>query len=262
MQNRYTGDVGDFGKYGLLRALCRADDSSPALTLGVVWYLFPHAEDNADGKHVTYLKTSPDNDRRFRNCDPSLYDGLKVIVDSSRRSVSRIREEGILAAGTRSFEEELTLGDLPAVGPHARTARERRQNDWTKRARDATTGCDAVFVDPDNGIEATSAPRLSNRGPKYVFFDDLKPYARRAQSLIVYHHLGRQAKTEQQVGTALTRLTEELHGGDPFALVYHRGTVRAFLIIPAKRHEDVLRERADRLLKTAWSEHFERFPRT
>ena len=25
MQNRYVGDVGDYGKYGLLRSLCRKD---------------------------------------------------------------------------------------------------------------------------------------------------------------------------------------------------------------------------------------------
>ena len=36
MQDRYVGDIGDFGKYGLLRALCGRD-----LYLGVVWYLIP-----------------------------------------------------------------------------------------------------------------------------------------------------------------------------------------------------------------------------
>lgn len=41
MQNRYVGDVGDFGKYHLLKALCRGDDGKAALSLGVVWYLVP-----------------------------------------------------------------------------------------------------------------------------------------------------------------------------------------------------------------------------
>ena len=35
MQDRYVGDVGDFGKYGLLRSLCRADEHGGALRLGV-----------------------------------------------------------------------------------------------------------------------------------------------------------------------------------------------------------------------------------
>lgn len=34
MQNRYAGDVGDFLKCGLLRWLCTADASHPALHLG------------------------------------------------------------------------------------------------------------------------------------------------------------------------------------------------------------------------------------
>lgn len=263
MQDRYTGDQGDFGTYGLLRALCApAGDASPPLTLGVVWYLFPHVEDNRDGKHVAYLTASAHNHRRFKSCDPSLYDGLKAIVDSGRRNVARIREDGILPAGTSFFEEELTFGDLPAVGPAARLARQRHRDGWTARACDAMTGCDVVFLDPDNGIEVRSAPRLGNRGPKYAFFDDLGPYAARGQSLIVYQHLGRRASTRAQVDAALARLTERLDGCDPFALVYHRGTARAFLVIPAKRHARILRARANRLLRSAWSRHFERFPRT
>jgi hypothetical protein len=34
MQDRYTGDIGDFGKCSLLRNLTRDD-----LRLGVIWYL-------------------------------------------------------------------------------------------------------------------------------------------------------------------------------------------------------------------------------
>ena len=33
MQDRYAGDIGDFGKFGLLRAL-----SSAGLSIGVNWY--------------------------------------------------------------------------------------------------------------------------------------------------------------------------------------------------------------------------------
>jgi hypothetical protein len=37
MQNRYTADLGDFGKYGLLKALCQSKDEERNLRLGVVW---------------------------------------------------------------------------------------------------------------------------------------------------------------------------------------------------------------------------------
>ena len=36
MQNRYTGDIGDFGKLGLLRQLRQT-----GLSIGVNWYLTP-----------------------------------------------------------------------------------------------------------------------------------------------------------------------------------------------------------------------------
>ena len=46
-------DVGDFGKYGILRALCR---EKPRISLGVVWYLFPNEPCGNDGRHVGYLE--------------------------------------------------------------------------------------------------------------------------------------------------------------------------------------------------------------
>src|SRR5829696_4979011 len=55
MQDRYVGDVGDFGKYGLLRTL------GAGLSLGVVWYLVPNESHNADGKHTSYLIPSRTN---------------------------------------------------------------------------------------------------------------------------------------------------------------------------------------------------------
>ena len=48
MQNRYAGDVGDFGKYGLLRTLCR---EPPLLSLGVVWYLVSDEQGDQDSLH-------------------------------------------------------------------------------------------------------------------------------------------------------------------------------------------------------------------
>ena len=36
MQDRYVGDVGDYGKYGLLRSLCGGDELGKALRLGVL----------------------------------------------------------------------------------------------------------------------------------------------------------------------------------------------------------------------------------
>jgi hypothetical protein len=48
VQDRYAGDIGDFGKFALLKGLQKAIGG----TLGVVWY---RVVDEADGKYVGYL---------------------------------------------------------------------------------------------------------------------------------------------------------------------------------------------------------------
>ena len=62
MKNRYVGDVGDFGKYGLLRHLAgmTSEDDLDSLKLGMVWYLRPDDCGN-DGRHTGYLKQTDKN---------------------------------------------------------------------------------------------------------------------------------------------------------------------------------------------------------
>jgi len=52
MQDRYVGDVGDFGKIGMLRQI-----EESGLRIGVNWYLTykPEEHINADGKNIGYL---------------------------------------------------------------------------------------------------------------------------------------------------------------------------------------------------------------
>lgn len=73
MQNRYVGDIGDFGKYHLLKSLCSGNDDKGDLSLGVVWYLVPDENHNEDGKHIRYLEQSASNLARFRKGDPLLF---------------------------------------------------------------------------------------------------------------------------------------------------------------------------------------------
>lgn len=70
MQDRYAGDVGDFGKLGLLRKI-----AGSGLTIGVNWYhtFKPEEHDRGDGKHIGYL-----HDRSFRGCDDELLKVLQI----------------------------------------------------------------------------------------------------------------------------------------------------------------------------------------
>lgn len=87
MQNKYVGDVGDYGKYGLLRSLFSKDDS---YRLGVVWYLVPNEREKTDGRHIDYLLQST-----YRNCYPKLFEILQNIIKTGNRSISQIENARI-----------------------------------------------------------------------------------------------------------------------------------------------------------------------
>jgi hypothetical protein len=253
MQNRYACDVGDFGKYGLLKALCNPaslpDESS--LKLGVVWYLVPDEKDNADGKYKDYLNPSYRDSEKFKNCDSLLYEKLQELMCRGS-SVQAIQENNVLPCGTVFFDKLLDYNSMPATGNKAKEARLKHRLQWVKDACAKTEGCDIVFFDPDNGLE-TSLARHRKTGPKYLFFDELNPFWHRKQSLVIYQHTDHTDKAENQARKRIADLKAKLKPvHEPFALLYRRGTCRAFIVIPAEGQGDLLRSRAERFLQTEW----------
>ena len=259
MQNRYVGDIGDFGKYGLLRFLCGSGEtgySDQWLRLGVVWYLYPDESHNSDGKKTGYLTPGSDNHSRFRDCDPALYDALHQLVSDDNRYVTAVRDSGILPNDTTYFESSLSY---PRHQP--RVERQSTREGWLQDALASTAEADLIFVDPDNGISKTM-DRLLKKGPKYVFIDDLRQFTKRGQSLIIYHHLGRNGTAIQQIRYWAGDLQQNLNLAClPWSLWYHRGTARAYFIVAQEHHETILKDRLSSFLSGPWgtgsSPHFE-----
>ena len=76
MKDRYTGDVGDFGKYGLLNEIYKISDEK--VRLGLNWYYVTREErKTGDGRHIDYLNDDNPNSRNYRNCFPNLYNQCK-----------------------------------------------------------------------------------------------------------------------------------------------------------------------------------------
>ena len=94
------------------------------------------------------------------------------------------------------------------------------------------------------------------RGPKYAFFEELLPFVQRDQSLLVYHHVSRRGKALDQVKDRLVQIEDRL-GRHAFAMLYHRGSARAFFVVPAQRHWEILSSRARTFLEGGWARHFE-----
>ena len=255
MQNRYVGDIGDFGKYGLLRALCGCPEAPPLghpLRLGIVWYLYPNESHNADGKHIGYLSCTSVNHVRFRACDPPLYDSLRRLVAANTRHVVGVRKGRIFPSDTAYYERSLSY-----TLKESRRSRQAIHRDWFDGSLQATAGADVLFVDPDNGISETMDP-LRKNGPKSVYMDDLCQFVGRGQSLVIYHHLGRRGTAVQQIEYWAKALQSNLDMPRlPWSLWYHRGTARAYFIVAQDHHRSVLESRLASFLDSPWSRHFE-----
>lgn len=257
MQDRYAGDLGDYGKYALLEALATGSvtggASGVSLSLGVHWYRVPDENHLNDGKFTGYLERSPQNDERYRDCDPRLYDKLAHLVRSGRRDLGAVEESGILPKATRFFSRPLSFTHL---GPgSADRAAHRAQ--WHADALESLEQCELVFLDPDNGLECAISP-TARGGPKFTRLAEAADFAARGQSLVIYHHIGRRDSADVQVRRQLRRLADACPTShQPFALRWHRGTSRAYLVVPAAAaHADLLARRARSLLDSSWSRHW------
>ena len=208
MQDRYAGDIGDFVKFGLLRALVA---TTLPLRLGVNWYLTVDESHNADGKHSRYLEAESIHHQSLKMCDGDLMVRLAGVV-ASGRSVAALETAAALPTGTLTFSERL----VESIGEAGR----RR---WHQGALAALEPAEVVFVDPDNGIRAV---RRGSRPGKFVFLDELADYSGRRQSLIVYHHADRSAGgVASQVPRRLSELAQAT-GVEPWGLWWRTGEAR------------------------------------
>ena len=236
MQNQYVGDIGDFGKYGLLREIFgrpEEPESGCGLRLGVAWYL-NEGKKGSGGNLTDYPN--------LRECDPYLYDGLKHLIESGNRTVAEVERSRILPNDT-AYHKVL-------FSSNTRTK-------WFKDTLKETECADVVFVDPDNGVASENTP-LGSR--QHVLPYELDRFFERGQSLVIYHHLARTDALTQINGLS-ERLRGELNlSYSPSALWYHRGTARAYLIVPHERHRDVIEKRLTSFEYSLWTKqgHFQR----
>ncbi|HEY0291539.1 MAG TPA: hypothetical protein VGC51_04250 [Hansschlegelia sp.] len=169
MKEQYVGDINDYRKYALLRAL----SAGGRHRVGVCWMLTP-SDGRADGNLLGYL-TKPE---RFRAFDPELFDILRAVVgrDGGRRLIAI--EEADAIPNARYFNAET---------PQRRDEREA----WLDECRSALEGCNLVFLDPDNGLAVASTGMGRKSSPKYVFLDEVAAFYGAGQSVLIYQHYPR-----------------------------------------------------------------------
>ena len=185
MQDRYVGDIGDYAKYSLLRALSRG------CKLGVSWYLFPD-EDNGDGGHVGYL-LRPD---KWCAPDPETFYVLRKIVRDAFDWIHKQRIRGVEAIEQSGLLPNTTFWSRMIVheGPGGPALAEYRSK-WFRDSLAALECCDIVFADPDNGLRAREKLRPTLRAAgKSICEDEALTLARESTAhpngrpVVVYHH--------------------------------------------------------------------------
>jgi hypothetical protein len=168
MKHQYVGDISDYRKYALLRAL----SWDGANRIGVCWMLTP-SDESSDGGKLAYLQ-QPD---RYRQFDPQLFDILAHAAgEPDRRRLQTIEESGAVHGGTY-FNELLPDGLADRAA-------------FMERCLSAFERVDFVFFDPDNGLEI-SLPKGRKNSAKYLYLDEVSRFYSSGKSLLIYQHFPR-----------------------------------------------------------------------
>jgi hypothetical protein len=189
VRHNFVNDIGDYAKYALLRALCDADPAG--VGLGVIWYLTEHDETNGDGRRRAHLSGTG-----WEILDPDLLTAMREIEsglqDKEQLNVRLIEAASILPARTAFFAQALPRGHGSAQ------ARVAERMAWFERARNAVTGCNLVFIDPDNGLQPKSVPLTSPLAGKYATVPEIAALLDTGAAVVLYQHGSRMAWPAQR----------------------------------------------------------------
>lgn len=227
MKNQYFGDVGDYGKYGLLRLLAKQN-----IKIAVNWYLTPD-DDTKHGNHTNYLKNY-----YMGKYDKELFDLLKDMVLTKDRSIL-------------SFEERNAIPDAiyyhTPVDYSGKTKAERQESrkQWHANALSACESADLVYLDPDNG--AHDAANITGKSSlKYCFPEEIADYYNRGQDVVYYCSNGRRTY-EQWEGTK-TMALKFLPNAKLLIVAYCKGAKRSYIFVLHEEHYQMYSNFIDKLV--------------
>ena len=228
MQDNYIGDIGDYGKYGLLRTVC-----DTGLSLSVNWYKVSPKKSGKqdDGKYISYL-SKPE---AYRDYDPQLFDSLhKIVYTEKNRRIERIEQEKLFHA--KFFNA--TIDDQNRL-------------DWHKSALKQTVKASTVFLDPDNGLETHNMFLKNNATEKHVKRSELKDYYDRGQNVILYQHRPQMTKKEICIEGVMDFQREYLKADFVKLLEFPKYTNRFYFIFIHKENKDIF-EKICNLITQKW----------
>lgn len=236
MQDRYAGDVGDFGKLGMLRQI-----ASTGLKVGINWYRTykPEEHDNDDGKHIGYL-----NNKSFKECDDELFNMLRVIVEGNR-SVAAL-EKAKLIPNAQYYSSILRPGSDQFFS----------RDTWHKNSLKTLSDSDVIFCDPDNGLLVKSVSLSSVKSDKYVTENELIDHYLSGKSVVFYNHRCREKEHLYLRRFIPLQMRNELVSAKWMGLKFTRGTIRDYIFILQPFHFEKINGAIERMMQSDWNRHF------
>ena len=210
MKNQYIGDIGDYGKYGLLRFLAKS-----GIKIGINWYLTKN-DGSSDGRFTEYLKHPEE-----RIYDPELFDALQRITNLPDKNIKMIEQSGIIPKA--DFYSDFLNSQV--LKPNARALnRELWFNNSTLILGDA----DIIFADPDNGISYRKSARTKD-SDKFILPEEVSYYYHGGKNVVFYCHKGRRKQDAWEL--AKIQIREYIRDAQILAVTYHRGTQRSYIFV-------------------------------
>jgi hypothetical protein len=225
MKHQYFGDINDYKKYGLLRALTR----SGKIETTVCWML-TDSDSRNDGGKTSYIN----NPLKWKRHDPALFDALAAEIKHGRRDVKRAEKIGILPRAR--YYSDIICDDAAARSEHFAEL-------WSSAHRSGL-----IFFDPDNGLEVKSVQKGKRGSSKYIYWDEVVRSYTLGYSLLIYQHFPR-INRKIFIRKVRNEISNRLNTPQ---LIFFETSFVLFILIPQKEHLEIFNKSIVEINK-AWN---------
>jgi len=230
MKNQYFGDINDYRKYGLLRALT----GNGTLRTAVCWMLTPD-DGRRDGKRVSYLYYP----LMWQHHDPELFNSLReTVLNKKTRDVREAEKTSLLHNAC------FHAAPVPDGAPE--------REEYFKSFMDIAQHSEVIFFDPDNGIEVPSMPFGWKGSSKYTYWREIITAFTSGHSVLVYQHFPRIRRDR-----FVPAIAQEFAARTGALSVYTFKTSCVLFLLACRRRHLESFQNAAVLAEKSWEPHFQ-----
>ena len=222
MKHQYFGDVSDYKKYSVLRAV----SNNGQLKTLLCWLLTPN-DLRTDGGNSTYLRKPEE----WRNFESDIFDFIhETLVVNETKDLNLVEQKSIVP-NTTYFWEILTDN-------------KQQREEYFEQAKVLSQEHDIVFLDPDNGIATGSVVKGRKNSSKYVFWDEIQDLWEGNQSLLIYQHFPR-VNRMNYINRLFDEIRDKVGAEDMYAI---KTSHMVYFLLSKEHHQehfDDLKERIE-----------------